>query len=178
MARNHTVIDMIEEFDSLARLYEKYEGQLHGLASSKSIELISVEQISILRWAQKAPITNSELMKRTGWGPAHVSQRTSPLVSQSLLCEVTVGGDRRKRSFSTSAAGQKVLESLSKLMQEAFLSVCPGATKERSGLLLGALRQINRSTTCPADPIKPDSVPDPQGSLFPDANQLPDSPAH
>lgn len=122
--------------------------QAKKIASSKRIELVSPEAVRILRFAAEFPVSNSELLARTGWKAAHLSQRTSPLISAHLIDQAPDESDRRKRSFTVTREGRKRLNDIDTVLETALLSVFPGA-KGRLGLLLGAMRQVSRSTEGP-----------------------------
>jgi hypothetical protein len=64
-----TMSKVQRELGSLTALYDRWNAQIEALAKSRGINLIPPDQIRILRWAQDGPLTNSDLLKRTGWLP-------------------------------------------------------------------------------------------------------------
>jgi len=79
--RKQVLDGVLRELGSTASLYELLNSLIERLAKKRGLDLLPSEQIRILRWAQDRPLTNCELLKKTGWLP-HTLRRIPVHCSQ------------------------------------------------------------------------------------------------
>jgi len=141
---NQELNGVLRELGSTASLSEYWNTLVARLAQKRKLDLLQPEQIRVLRWAQDRPLTNCELLKRTGWLHARASQNTGPLLKRKLLCERPGEKDKRRRTFHITPSGRETLTQLDCLAMEALREIRPGFTSPDIRPLYRSLCKANK----------------------------------
>jgi DNA-binding MarR family transcriptional regulator len=122
---------------------------------------LTVPQFLALRAIAAEDISAADLARRTGVSGPAVSQLLSTLVDAGLIERAELASDRRRRTLTLSAAGERALRSSQDLLRERLSTMLAELPRPEVDALARALPHVEATLSGAPPPRRPPPPPPP-----------------
>jgi|SRR5690349_12486698 DNA-binding MarR family transcriptional regulator len=163
MPRPRPRIELEQAADALSRVAPLASRWLERLLGSHEPPL-SLAQYVALQAAAETGLVGAELARRAAVSPAAVSQLLGGLEEAGLLQRLPSADDRRRRTIVLSRRGEKLLESVQRLLRSQLGALLGDLPIPEADALTGLLHRVEASLagTAPPPPRAPHRPPRPR----------------